>query len=64
MVDVFFVVFVRREKEVVEIFKRLCNELDEDGFVIVMRGGRNVLVSRFEVEEVRKKMIEWVEKKR
>lgn len=53
MVYGFFIVFNRKEIEVVELVKRFRNELDEDGFVIVMRGGCVVLVSCNEVEEVK-----------
>ncbi|KYK60962.1 uncharacterized protein DCS_02102 [Drechmeria coniospora] len=56
-VHAFFDAFNRREKEAVEMAKRLRNEPDEDGFVTVTRGGRAAPASRSEAEEAREKMV-------
>ena len=63
-VHAFFNVFNRKEKEAVELAKRLRNEPDEDGFVTVTRGGRAAPASRNEAEEARQKMLDKQEKKK
>lgn len=63
-VHAFFNVFNRKEKEAIELAKRLRNEPDEDGFVTVTRGGRAAPASRNEAEEAKRKMIERDAKKK
>ena len=63
-VHAFFNAFNRKEKEAVELAKRLRNEPDEDGFVTVTRGGRAAPVSRNEAEEAKRRMIERDTKKK
>ena len=60
----FFDVFNRKEKEAIELSKRLRNEPDEDGFVTVTRGGRTAPASRTEADEARRNMMEKQFKKR
>jgi ribosomal RNA-processing protein 7 len=57
-VHAFFDAFNRKEKEAVELAKRLRNEPDDDGFVTVVRGGRTAPASRNEAEEARRRMVE------
>ncbi|TQS31763.1 hypothetical protein Golomagni_07945, partial [Golovinomyces magnicellulatus] len=57
-VHAFFTAFNQKEKDAVELAKRLRNEPDEDGFVTVTRGGRAAPASRNEAEEARDRMIE------
>lgn len=63
-VHAFFTSFNRKEKEAVELAKRLRNEPDEDGFVTVTRGGRAAPASRNEAEEAKRRMIERETKKK
>ena len=63
-VHAFFNAFNNKEKEAVELAKRLRNEPDEDGFVTVTRGGRVAPASRNEAEEARQKMLEKQDKKK
>ncbi|CAM1500992.1 Fc.00g101540.m01.CDS01 [Cosmosporella sp. VM-42] len=63
-VHAFFNAFNRKEKDAVELAKRLRNEPDEDGFVTVTRGARVAPASRTEAEEAKRKMIERDEKKK
>ena len=57
-VHAFFTAFNRREKEAAEAAKRLRSEPDEDGFVTVVRGGREAPASKAVAEEARRKMVE------
>ncbi|KAG6009040.1 hypothetical protein E4U21_003371 [Claviceps maximensis] len=63
-VHAFFNAFNRKEKEAVELAKRLRNEPDEDGFVTVTRGGRAAPASRNEAEEAKQRMVERADKKK
>ncbi|KAG5964698.1 hypothetical protein E4U58_003111 [Claviceps cyperi] len=63
-VHAFFNAFNRKEKEAVELAKRLRNEPDEDGFVTVTRGGRAAPASRNEAEEAKQRMVDKAEKKK
>ncbi|EMT63380.1 hypothetical protein ACKRZS_002596 [Fusarium odoratissimum] len=63
-VHAFFTAFNRKEKEAIELAKRLRNEPDEDGFVTVTRGGRAAPASRNEAEEAKRRMIERDTKKK
>lgn len=63
-VHAFFNAFNRREKEAVELAKRLRNEPDEDGFVTVTRGGRAAPASRNEAEEAKQRMVDRAAKKK
>ncbi|KAG6286124.1 hypothetical protein E4U09_006871 [Claviceps aff. purpurea] len=63
-VHAFFNAFNRKEKEAVELAKRLRNEPDEDGFVTVTRGGRAAPASRNEAEEAKQRMMDKAEKKK
>ncbi|KAK3179452.1 hypothetical protein K4F52_009113 [Lecanicillium sp. MT-2017a] len=63
-VHAFFNAFNRKEKEAIELAKRLRNEPDEDGFVTVTRGGRVAPASKIEAEEAKRKMVERDEKKK
>ncbi|KAF4987167.1 hypothetical protein FGRMN_10506 [Fusarium graminum] len=63
-VHAFFSAFNRKEKEAIELAKRLRNEPDEDGFVTVTRGGRAAPASKNEAEEAKRKMIERATKKK
>ena len=63
-VHAFFNAFNSREKEAVELAKRLRNEPDEDGFVTVTRGGRTAPASRNEAEEAKQKMADKQAKKK
>lgn len=63
-VHAFFNAFNRKEKEAIELAKRLRNEPDEDGFVTVTRGGRAVPASRTEAEEAKQRMVDKAEKKK
>ncbi|KAH7326238.1 ribosomal RNA-processing protein 7-domain-containing protein [Stachybotrys elegans] len=60
----FFTAFNQKEKEAVELAKRLRNEPDDDGFVTVTRGGRAAPASRNEAEEARQKMLDRQAKKK
>lgn len=62
-VHAFFNAFNRKEKDAVEMAKRLRNEPDDDGFVTITRGGRAAPASRNEAEEARRKMVEREKKK-
>ncbi|KJZ78288.1 hypothetical protein HIM_02326 [Hirsutella minnesotensis 3608] len=57
-VHAFFNVFNRKEKEAIELAKKLRNEPDEDGFVTVTRGGRAAPASRNEAEEAKQRMLD------
>lgn len=63
-VHAFFNAFNRKEKDAVEMAKRLRNEPDEDGFVTVTRGGRAAPASRSEAEEAKQRMVDKQEKKK
>ncbi|KAF4972890.1 hypothetical protein FZEAL_9494 [Fusarium zealandicum] len=63
-VHAFFNAFNLKEKEAVELAKRLRNEPDEDGFVTVTRGGRAAPASRNEAEEAKRRMVERDTKKK
>lgn len=63
-VHAFFNAFNRREKEAIELAKRLRNEPDEDGFVTVTRGGRAAPASRNEAEEAKQRMVDRQTKKK
>jgi ribosomal RNA-processing protein 7 len=63
-VHAFFNAFNRKEKEAIELAKRLRNEPDEDGFVTVTRGGRTAPASRNEADEAKRKMVERDTKKK
>ncbi|KAG5950136.1 hypothetical protein E4U53_005448 [Claviceps sorghi] len=63
-VHAFFNAFNRKEKEAVELAKRLRNEPDEDGFVMVTRGGRAAPASRSEADEAKQRMLEKAAKKK
>ncbi|KAL5606132.1 hypothetical protein BROUX41_006100 [Berkeleyomyces rouxiae] len=56
-VHAFFNVYNRKEKEAVEMAKRMRNEPDEDGFVTVTRGSRAAPASRSEAEAARDRML-------
>ncbi|KAI0964759.1 ribosomal RNA-processing protein 7-domain-containing protein [Xylaria arbuscula] len=58
VVDAYFTVFNRKEEEAHQLAKRLRNEPDEDGFVMVTRGGRSAPARRDEAEEAKQKMLE------
>ncbi|KAI1812543.1 ribosomal RNA-processing protein 7-domain-containing protein [Poronia punctata] len=64
MVDAYFTVFNRKEEEAHQLAKRLRNEPDEDGFVMVTRGGRSAPARRDEAEEAKQKMLEKQQKKK
>ncbi|KAI1418429.1 ribosomal RNA-processing protein 7-domain-containing protein [Hypoxylon sp. FL1857] len=64
IMDVYFTVFNRKEKEAHQLAKRLRNEPDEDGFVTVTRGGRAAPARRDEAEEAKQKMLEKQAKKK
>ncbi|KAG6016603.1 hypothetical protein E4U54_000996 [Claviceps lovelessii] len=63
-VHAFFNAFNRKEKEAIELAKRLRNEPDEDGFVTVTRGGRAAPASRNEAEEAKQRMVDKAAKKK
>lgn len=63
-VHAFFNAFNRKEKDAIELAKRLRNEPDEDGFVTVTRGGRAAPANKAEAEEARQKMVERSSKKK
>ncbi|KAK2595131.1 hypothetical protein QQS21_007157 [Conoideocrella luteorostrata] len=63
-VHAFFNAFNRKEKEAVELSKRLRNEPDEDGFVTVTRGGRAAPASRNEAEVAKQRMVDRAAKKK
>ncbi|OAA69501.1 hypothetical protein ISF_02771 [Cordyceps fumosorosea ARSEF 2679] len=63
-VHAFFNAFNRKEKEAIELAKRLRNEPDEDGFVTVTRGGRTAPASKYEAEEAKRRMVEKDSKKK
>ena len=63
-VHAFFDDFNAKEKEAVELARRLRNEPDDDGFVTVTRGGRAAPASRTEAEEARARMVEKEAKKK
>ncbi|RYC65430.1 hypothetical protein CHU98_g777 [Xylaria longipes] len=64
VVDAYFTVFNRKEEEAHQLAKRLRNEPDEDGFVMVTRGGRNAPARRDEAEEAKQKMLDKQQKKK
>ncbi|KAK5628954.1 hypothetical protein RRF57_004669 [Xylaria bambusicola] len=64
VVDAYFTVFNRKEEEAQQLAKRLRNEPDEDGFVMVTRGGRSAPARRDEAEEAKQKMLERQQKKK
>ncbi|TGJ84892.1 hypothetical protein E0Z10_g3862 [Xylaria hypoxylon] len=64
VVDTYFTVFNRKEEEAHQLAKRLRNEPDEDGFVMVTRGGRSAPARRDEAEEARQKMLDKQQKKK
>ncbi|KAI0532037.1 ribosomal RNA-processing protein 7-domain-containing protein [Xylaria digitata] len=64
VVDAYFTVFNRKEAEAHQLAKRLRNEPDEDGFVMVTRGGRSAPARRDEAEEAKQKMLEKQQKKK
>lgn len=64
MVDAYFTVFNRKEEEANQLAKRLRNEPDEDGFVMVTRGGRSAPARRDEAEEAKQRMLEKQQKKK
>ncbi|KAI1284045.1 ribosomal RNA-processing protein 7-domain-containing protein [Xylaria sp. FL0933] len=63
-VDAYFTVFNRKEEEAHQLAKRLRNEPDEDGFVMVTRGGRSAPARRDEAEEAKQKMLDRQQKKK
>lgn len=63
-VHAFFNAFNKKEKEAVELAKRLRNEPDEDGFVTVTRGGRAAPASRNEAEAAKQRMVDKADKKK
>ncbi|KAM4066027.1 ribosomal RNA-processing protein [Hirsutella rhossiliensis] len=63
-VHAFFNVFNNKEKEAVEMARRLRNEPDDDGFVTVTRGGRATPASRAEAEEAKQRMVDRQAKKK
>ncbi|KAG5982781.1 hypothetical protein E4U55_001387 [Claviceps digitariae] len=63
-VHAFFNAFNKKEKEAIELAKRLRNEPDEDGFVTVTRGGRAAPASRNEAEEAKQRMVDKAAKKK
>jgi len=64
MVDAYFTVFNKKEEEANQLAKRLRNEPDEDGFVMVTRGGRSAPARRDEAEEAKQKMLDKQQKKK
>ncbi|KAI1177684.1 ribosomal RNA-processing protein 7-domain-containing protein [Nemania sp. FL0916] len=64
VVDAYFTVFNRKEEEAQQLAKRLRNEPDEDGFVMVTRGSRNAPARRDEAEEAKQKMLDKQQKKK
>ncbi|KAI3325843.1 ribosomal RNA-processing protein 7-domain-containing protein [Xylariaceae sp. AK1471] len=64
VVDAYFTVFSRKEEEAIQLAKRLRNEPDEDGFVMVTRGGRSAPARRDEAEEAKQKMLDKQQKKK
>ncbi|KAI1199458.1 ribosomal RNA-processing protein 7-domain-containing protein [Nemania serpens] len=64
VVDAYFTLFNRKEEEAQQLAKRLRNEPDEDGFVMVTRGGRNAPARRDEAEEAKQKMLDKQQKKK
>ncbi|PNY25097.1 Ribosomal RNA-processing protein 7 [Tolypocladium capitatum] len=63
-VHAFFNAFNRKEKDSVELAKKLRNEPDEDGFVTVTRGGRAAPASRNEAEEAKQRMVDKQERRK
>lgn len=63
-VDAFFSVYNRKEKDAIELAKRLRNEPDEDGFVTVTRGGRAAPARTEEAEEAKRRMLEKEQRKK
>lgn len=63
-VHAFFNAYNRKEKEAIELAKRLRNEPDEDGFVTVTKGGRAAPASRGEAEEAKQRMLDKAAKKK
>ncbi|KAI1826073.1 ribosomal RNA-processing protein 7-domain-containing protein [Xylaria intraflava] len=63
-VDAYFVIFRRKEEEANQLAKRLRSEPDEDGFVMVTRGGRSAPARRDEAEEARRNMLAKEQKKK
>ncbi|KAI1353573.1 ribosomal RNA-processing protein 7-domain-containing protein [Xylaria sp. FL0043] len=64
VVDAYFTVFNRKEEEAHQLAKKLRNEPDEDGFVMVTRGGRSAPARRDEAEEAKQKMLDRQQKKK
>ncbi|KAI0394309.1 ribosomal RNA-processing protein 7-domain-containing protein [Xylariaceae sp. FL0594] len=64
MVDAYFAVFNRKEEEANQLAKRLRNEPDEDGFVMVTRGGRSAPARRDEAEEAKQRMLDKQQKRK
>jgi ribosomal RNA-processing protein 7 len=64
VVDAYFTVFNRKEEEANQLAKRLRNEPDEDGFVMVTRGGRSAPARRDEAEEAKQRMLDRQQKKK
>ncbi|KAI0406017.1 ribosomal RNA-processing protein 7-domain-containing protein [Xylaria palmicola] len=64
VVDAYFTVFNRKEEEAHRLAKRLRNEPDEDGFVMVTRGGRSAPARRDEAEEAKQRMLDKQQKKK
>ncbi|KAJ8128254.1 hypothetical protein O1611_g5382 [Lasiodiplodia mahajangana] len=64
VVDAYFTVFNRKEEEAQQLAKRLRNEPDEDGFVMVTRGSRNAPARRDEAEEAKQRMLDKQQKKK
>ncbi|KAI1423689.1 ribosomal RNA-processing protein 7-domain-containing protein [Xylaria sp. FL1777] len=64
VVDAYFTVFNRKEEEAHQLAKRLRNEPDDDGFVMVTRGGRSAPARRDEAEEAKQRMLDKQQKKK
>ncbi|KAJ2988797.1 hypothetical protein NUW58_g3789 [Xylaria curta] len=64
VVDAYFTAFNRKEDEAHQLAKRLRNEPDEDGFVMVTRGSRSAPARRDEAEEAKQRMLEKQQKKK
>ncbi|KAI0431229.1 ribosomal RNA-processing protein 7-domain-containing protein [Xylaria sp. FL1042] len=64
MVDAYFTIFNKKEEEAHQLAKRLRNEPDEDGFVMVTRGGRSAPARQDEAEEAKQKMLDRQQKKK
>lgn len=64
VVDAYFTAFNKKEDEAHQLAKRLRHEPDEDGFVMVTRGGRNAPARRDEAEEAKQRMLDKEQKKK